>query len=467
MIKIGGQRIPTTLVLLVAADSLLIAGSLLLAIVVRFSLDDFGQVLSYLSNHWTPYRFLLAVVVCDVALYFNDLYDFRLLTSKSEILGRLTQAYGIICLALAVSYFAVPDLGFGRGIAVLAAPVSLSLTIAWRLILFQRGHAFGAPERMLIMGTGPAGISLARDVLSRPELRLKIVGFLDEKGENIGLSLVNPRIIGATADVESIVEREKVNHVVLSLAERRGHTPVRQLLHLKFAGVKVEDAHSFWERMAGRIILEHLSPSWLILSDGFRKSILLTWTKRLIDLLVSLVAIALSLPLFVFVAAAIWIESGGPVFFRQERTGLKGRPFQILKFRSMRTDAEAGGPRWASSNDARITRVGKLIRKYRIDELPQMFNVLKGEMSVVGPRPERPHFVSMLEEQIPFYGLRHSVRPGITGWAQVKYQYGGSIGETKTKLEYDLFYIKHLSITLDLVTIFETVKVMLSGQGAK
>lgn len=467
MIKIGGQRIPTTLVLLLAADSFLITGSLLFAIVVRFSVGEYGQVLGYLYGHWTPYRFLLAVVVCDVALYFNDLYDFRLLTSKSEILGRLTQAYGIICLVLAVSYFIVPELGFGRGIAVLAAPVSLSLTIAWRLILFQRGHALGAPERMLIMGTGPAGISLARDVLSRPELKLKIVGFLDEKGENIGVSLVNPRIIGATADVETIVERERVNHVVLSLAERRGHTPVRQLLHLKFAGVRVEDAHSFWERMAGRIILEHLSPSWLILSDGFRKSILLTWAKRIIDVLVSLVAIVLSLPLFLVVAVAIWIESGGPIFFQQERTGLKGRPFQILKFRSMRTNAEEEGPKWASNNDARITGVGRWIRKYRIDELPQMFNVLKGEMSVVGPRPERPHFVSMLEEQIPFYGLRHSVRPGITGWAQVKYQYGGSVGETKTKLEYDLFYIKHLSITLDLVTIFETAKVMLSGRGAK
>ena len=467
MIKIGGQRIPTTLVLLLAADSLLITGSLLLAIIIRFSVGDYGSVPAYLLARWTPYRFLLAIVVCDLALYFNDLYDFRLLTSKSEILGRLTQAYGVICLALATSYFIVPELGFGRGIAVLAAPLSLSLTIAWRLILFQRGHTLGSPERMLIMGTGPAGISLARDVLSRPELKLKIVGFLDERGANIGKSLVNPRIIGATADVESIVERERVNHVVLSLAERRGHTPVRQLLHLKFAGIKVEDAHSFCERMAGRIILEHLSPSWLILSDGFRKSILLTWAKRLIDVLVSLTAIALSLPLFLVVAAAIWLESGRPILFQQERTGLRGRPFQIVKFRSMRTDAEEEGPKWASSNDARITRVGRWIRKYRIDEMPQMFNVLKGQMSVVGPRPERPHFVSMLEEQIPFYGLRHSVRPGITGWAQVRYQYGGSIGETKTKLEYDLFYIKHLSITLDLVTIFETVKVMLSGRGAK
>jgi len=467
MLKIGGQRLPTILLLLIATDSILIVTGLLAAISLRFSVGDYGPLGSYLAGRWTIYRLVLATLVCDLALYFNDLYDFRLITSKSEILGRLTQAYGITCLVLAASYFIVPELGFGRGIAVLAAPLSLGLTIAWRLLLFERGYTFGTSERMLIMGTGPAGISLARDVLARPELKLKIVGFLDERGENIGKSLVNPCIIGATADVESIVEQEKIDRVVLSLTERRGCTPVRQLLHLKFAGVKVEDAHSFCERMTGRIILEHLSPSWLILSDGFRKSVLLTWTKRMLDVVVSLVAIVVSLPLFIIITMAIWLESGSPVLFRQERTGLRGKPFQILKFRSMRNDAEKHGPKWASSDDSRVTRTGKWIRKYRLDELPQMFNVLKGEMSVVGPRPERPHFVSMLEDEIPFYGLRHSVRPGITGWAQVKYQYGGSVGETKTKLEYDLFYIKHLSIAMDLVTIFETIKVMLSGRGAK
>jgi sugar transferase (PEP-CTERM system associated) len=320
---------------------------------------------------------------------------------------------------------------------------------------------------MLIMGTGPTGISLARDVISRPELKLKVVGFLDERGENIGKSLVNPGIIGATADLETIAERENVDHVVLSLVERRGCTPVRQLLHLKFAGVKVEDAHSFYERITGRIILEDLSPSWLILSDGFRKSPLLTWTKRTLDVILSLTALVVLSPLFIVVALAIWLDSGSPILFRQERAGLRGKTFQILKFRSMYNNAEKNGPQWASENDNRITRAGQWIRRYRIDELPQVINVLSGEMSVIGPRPERPDFIAMLEEQIPYYSLRHSVRPGITGWAQVRYQYGGSVGETKTKLEFDLFYIKHMSIMLDLVTLFETSKVMLSGRGAK
>jgi sugar transferase (PEP-CTERM system associated) len=251
------------------------------------------------------------------------------------------------------------------------------------------------------------------------------------------------------------------------LLERRGTMPVRQLLRLKFAGVKVDDAHTVYERMTGRIPLERLSPSWLILSEGFRKSTLLVLLKRAVDIVLSLVLLVLSIPLFAATAVAIWLESGSPILFRQERTGLNERTFMILKFRSMTQDAEKGGPQWAASADHRITRVGRWIRKYRIDELPQVINVLRGEMSIVGPRPERPEFVSMLEEQVPFYGLRHTLRPGITGWAQVKYQYGASVEETRTKLEHDLFYIKHLSIMLDFAVIFETIKVMLSGRGAK
>jgi sugar transferase (PEP-CTERM system associated) len=410
---------------------------------------------------------VIAILVCEISLYFNDLYDFRLMTTRSEILVRLLQAFGVACLALAVFYFVDPDLGFGRGIAALAAPLIVALTLGWRLVMVQHPETLGTSERMLIMGTGPTGISLARNILARPEMQLKVVGFLDEKGEDIGKSLVNPGIIGGVADVESIAQQEKIGHVVISLLERRGQMPVRQLLHLKFAGVKVEDAHSFFERMTGRIILERLSPSWLILSEGFSKSPMLVWVKRMIDVVVSLITLVVCVPLFALAALAIYIESGSPILFRQERTGLRGKTFRMLKFRSMRNNAEADGPQWASDGDRRITRVGKWLRKSRIDELPQAINVLRGEMSIVGPRPERPEFVSMLEEQIPYYGLRHSVRPGITGWAQVKYQYGASVEETKTKLEYDLFYIKHLSIMLDLAVLFETAKVMLSGRGAK
>jgi sugar transferase (PEP-CTERM system associated) len=279
--------------------------------------------------------------------------------------------------------------------------------------------------------------------------------------------LVNPGIIGAAADLEAIVRDQSIDHVVVSMMERRGRMPIRQLLHLKFAGVTVEDAHSVFERLTGQISLEHLNPSWLIFSDGFRKPVMLMWAKRACDVLVSLIASVLLLPVFVLIAAAIRIESGSPVLYRQRRVGFKDRSFLMLKFRSMNNNAEADGPCWAAKDDNRITRVGKWIRKLRLDELPQLINVLRGEMSLVGPRPERPEFVSFLEEQIPYYGLRHSVRPGITGWAQIKYQYGASVEETKSKLEFDLFYIKHLSVMLDLAILFETAKVMVTGRGAK
>lgn len=467
MLKIGGQKIPTPLLLLLAIDCFLIVLGLILATGLRLGINGFSYVVHYLMSWEIFFRFLLVILICEVSLYFNDLYDFRLMPTRNEIVVRLLQAYGIACLGLSVSYYVAPDLGFGRGIAALAAPVIVAMTLGWRLLLSRGPNTLGSAERMLIMGTGPTGISLARVILSRPELKLKVVGFLDEKGEDIGKSLVNPGIIGATEEVEDVVDREKIDHVVISLLERRGRMPVRQLLHLKFAGVKVEDAHAFYERMTGRIILERLSPSWLILSDGFRKSALLVWAKRAIDIVISLIALVFCVPVFIATSIAIWIETGSPIFYKQTRTGLRGRAFQMLKFRSMRVNAEAAGPQWAGENDRRITRVGRWIRKYRIDELPQFINVLRGEMSIVGPRPERPEFVSMLEEKIPFYGLRHSVRPGITGWAQVKYQYGASIEETETKLEHDLFYIKHLSIMLDLAVLFETAKVMLSGRGAK
>ncbi len=467
MLKIGGQKVPTSLLLLVLMDCSLIALGLILATFIRFSAEHYGASLAYLESWRTFSRFLLVLIVCEVSLYFHDLYDFRLMTTRNEILVRLLQSFGVACLAISVCYYVAPDLGFGRGIAALAAPLIIALTLGWRLVWARNARKTGASGRLLIMGTGPTGISLARDILSRPELKLKVIGFLDEKGENIGKSLVNPGIIGAAQDVQAIVQQENADHVVISLMERRGTMPVRQLLHLKFAGVHVEDAHSFYERMAGRIILERLSPSWLILSDGFRKSAMLVWAKRVVDVIVSTIALIVCLPLFAVVSAAIWLESGSPILFVQERTGLRGRSFQILKFRSMYNNAEEKGPQWAADSDSRITRVGRWIRKYRIDELPQFWNVLRGEMSIVGPRPERPEFVSMLEEEIPFYGLRHSVRPGITGWAQVKYQYGASVEETKTKLEHDLFYIKHLSIILDFVVLFETAKVMLSGRGAK
>jgi sugar transferase (PEP-CTERM system associated) len=465
MIKIGGQRVPTRTLLLIASDTLLVLLAVLLGVLLRFL--DFDQALAYIRQHQSFGRFSVVVVVCCVVLYFYDLYQPEILDRRIELFVRTSQALGTACLILAMLYYFDPSRSLGRGIAILASPFIILFTLGWRLFVGSAGWMMTDPERVLVVGTGAAGISVVREILAHPELHLQVVGFLDEKGQNIGKSLVNPGIIGGVSDLESVVGERKIRRLILSLAERRGNTPVRELLQMKFAGIAVEDAHSFHERTTGRIPLEHLAPSWLILSEGFSKSTLMTYGKRVSDIVASSLALVLALPIMVVVALAILVESGWPIFFRQERTGLNGRSFEIMKFRSMYQNAEANGPVWASADDRRVTRVGKIIRKCRFDELPQLLNVLRGEMSLVGPRPERPVFCRMLEEQIPYYGLRHSVRPGITGWAQIKYQYGGSVEEAKTKLEFDLFYVKHISMLLDFAILFETAKVVIYGRGAK
>jgi sugar transferase (PEP-CTERM system associated) len=322
-------------------------------------------------------------------------------------------------------------------------------------------------ERVLVLGTAQAGITVVREFLARPELNVKVTGFLDEKGENIGKSLVNPSIIGSVNQVSDIVKEKEVSRVILSLNERRGCTPVEQLLQLKFSGVEVEDAHSVYEKVTGKILLTNLPPSWLFLSNGFRKSRFLLAAKRCVDVAASLLGIILGLPLLGIIALAIWLETGFPILFRQERVGSGQRPFTILKFRSMFQDAEARGPSWAQNNDPRITGVGRILRKYRVDELPQLFNVLRGEMSLVGPRPEQTQLCQMLREVIPLYWRRHSIRPGITGWAQVNYRYGSTVEDAEQKLQYELYYIKNLSLKLDLAIILATFKVIFCGRGAR
>lgn len=465
MLKIGGQKVPTRTLLLLLCDGLLIIAGLFVGTALRF--HNFRLIQSYLLNPSTPYRLIWVVLTCTCALYYYDLYESRVLTRWRDLGVSMFQALGTACLALGILYYVDPDHSLGRGIALLSAPVILLFLLGWRLMVGSSGMALSHPETMLILGTGSAGIALVREVLQRPELNTKILGFLDENGENIGVSLVNPCIIGAVADVEQIALKKKADRVVLALKERRGQTPIKQLLHLKFAGIGVEDAHTFNERITGKILLENLSPSWLILSGGFRKSTLVLAAKRAADVIVALIGLLLTWPVFLLAGLAIWLESGRPIFFVQERVGLKGHSFGLVKFRSMRQDAEANGPQWAATNDDRVTRIGRFMRKTRIDELPQIWNVFRGEMSLVGPRPERPFFCQLLEEKIPLYALRHSVRPGITGWAQVKYQYGASVEDAKTKLEYDFFYIKHLSPVLDLAILFETAKVILKRRGAQ
>jgi sugar transferase (PEP-CTERM system associated) len=463
MPRIGSHQVPARTLLLVGVDVFGIVAALLIADALRLP----GSVLKNFDNGFFWFKVALIATVCWLSLYFNDLYDFQVVRRRTNLLVHVMQAMGASCLALAFIYFMAPSASLGRGIALLASPLILMILVGWRLSANATNLLARGNERVLLMGTGEAGISLVRDIIGHPEYNMKVVGFIDENGQDIGKSLVNPTILGATADLEEIVVREKVDRVVLALKERRGGMPIRQLLHLKFAGVGVEDVHSCFERLSGRIALEHLSPSWLILSDGFKKSTLSLVVKRTVDILASSVLLILVSPLLPLVALAIYLESGGPILFRQKRVGYKGREFEVLKFRSMVQDAEKNGPQWASQRDSRVTGVGQILRKTRLDEIPQLFNVFRGEMSLVGPRPERRVFCELLEEKIPFFNLRHSVRPGLTGWAQVRFRYGASLEDAKGKLEFDFFYIKNLSLLVDLAILFETVKVVVLGRGAQ
>jgi sugar transferase (PEP-CTERM system associated) len=275
-------------------------------------------------------------------------------------------------------------------------------------------------------------------------------------------------LVGRPEDIPSLVQQYEVDRIVVGLTDRRGQLPIAELLQAKLSGVYVEDATSMYERLTGKILIDDLKPSWMIFSDGFVVSRWTRMLKRGLDVALSSVGLLLSTPLMLLTAIAVYLDSPGPILYSQERVGERGRIFTVYKFRSMRADAEEDGtPQWARDGDDRVTRVGRFIRTARLDEMPQLWNVLRGDMSFVGPRPERPYFVEQLAREIPFYQQRHAVKPGVTGWAQVKYQYGSTIEDAMEKLRYDLYYIKHLSVALDLSIVFDTVKVILFGRGAK
>ena len=322
-------------------------------------------------------------------------------------------------------------------------------------------------RRVLILGVGPLARDLCQTLLSKRTGFTEVVGFLDKDASRVGERIVNPSIIGTYDQLFEIAERYQVHTVAVCLEDRRAVLPVQTLLDMKAMGRDVVDGHYLYEEESGRLSIDHLKPSALIFSTGFRRRLVTMLLKRFVDVFVAIIGILGLLPFVFLLAILIKLDSSGPIFYRQMRVGLRGRPYMIWKFRSMRQDAELSGARWASREDPRVSRVGRWIRKWRLDELPQLINVMKGEMSLVGPRPERPVFVQELRNTIPYYDLRHTVRPGITGWAQTRFRYGASKEDSHVKLQYDLFYVKNLSLILDLRIVIQTVKVMLMGEGAR
>jgi sugar transferase (PEP-CTERM system associated) len=455
----------TRIVALVCFEAALIALAVAAGAWLRLGGD--ARILFLVEFGWQ--KTLFVTVVCQLCLYYSDLYDFRTVSDRRELFVRLTQALGATSVILAVAYFWFPQLMLGRGVFILSAGVVLLVITGWRVAFEWITRALGPRERLLLIGTGPGAIELARELHElRHTLGVQIVGFVDPDPAKIGRPVLNPGVIGTIADVPAIVRAQRVDRVVVSLADARGKLPVDQLLEMKLNdGVAFDHLASVYEEYTGKIAVENLRPSWFIFSDGFRKSAVLLTVKRVIDLIVGGVGFVLALPIMGLVALLVKLTSRGAVLYHQARVGQQGHIFTVHKFRSMVTDAEADtGAVWSQPDDRRITPIGRFLRRSRLDELPQLWNVLRGDMSLVGPRPERPEFVRSLTDQIPFYGQRHVVRPGLTGWAQVRYTYGASVEDAMEKLQYDLYYIKNMSLALDLFVLFSTVKTVMQRQGA-
>jgi sugar transferase (PEP-CTERM system associated) len=410
---------------------------------------------------------LLIAVVCQMSLYYADLYELRVVSDRRELFIGVVQALSSTSFLLAAIYFWFPSLIIGRGVFVVSSTLVLIAVAGWRLLFEWLMRRVAPRERLLLVGTGPAAVSLAKELFARrQELGVEIVGFVDPDPTRVGAAVINPGVIGTIDDIPSLVRLRGVDRVVVSLADARGKLPMDKLLEMKLDGVTFDHLASVYEELTGKIAVENLRPSWLIFSSGFKKSRLVQNSKRLIDVTAGALGLLLLSPVMGVTALLVKWTSKGPAVYRQERVGQHGRLFTVYKFRSMRQDAEAGtGAVWAQKNDNRVTPIGRFIRKSRLDELPQLWNVLIGDMSLVGPRPERPEFVRQLTEQIPFYGQRHVVRPGLTGWAQVRYSYGSTVEDALEKLQYDLFYIKNLTIPLDLFVMFCTLKTVLLRRG--
>jgi len=452
---------------LVIVETVLLFAAALTATQIRFGSESSDVLFN--QRGWM--KLVMLTVVIQLAFYLFDLYDLPTTRRYRRVIINLVIALSVATVLLSILFYVVPALQLGRGVLLVDVTLILAVIPAWRLVVaWSAGHPqLGVRERVLILGSGDQAIELARATLERRASGFHIVGFVDNKPALIGKSLINPKVIGLTADIEGLVEQYQVDRIVVAVADRRGMFPTEELLNLSLSGrVAVEESARYYERLTGKIASEMLRPSWLIFSRGNRFSDFEHHVRRVLNAGFAAVGFVLSMPIMLLTALAVKLDSRGPVFYVQERVGKNGRTFKIFKFRSMRVGAEAKtGPVWAEEDDPRVTRVGRVIRKLRFDELPQFVNVIRGDMNFVGPRPERPMFVEQLGEIVPYYSQRHVVKPGLTGWAQIKYPYGASVEDSIEKLRYDLYYIKNQSLLLDAIIVFETIKIVMFGRGGR
>ncbi len=460
MIRLLNVYYPTRTVMLLLCEALIVSGCFLLATVGLLGWDD-----AYLNLFYEQglLKIAIATILSLLFSYYFDLYEPQIVSLRHEIYFRILLVLGFDCFVLSAAMYFYPDFAMDRG-RIYAVGMAL-LTPA--LIIWRRAYEWmvGQPlfrERVYVLGAGDFARSIVETIRSRPDLGMEIVHWRDIDAEQDERKQIWVEELHHLAEATPPVHR-----IIVAMEGHRGELPVQELVDLRFRGITVEDVGTLRERLAGKIQLDGLRPSSFLYAEGFRIRPYQQFTRQIVSLLAAATGLLLFAPFFPFVLLGVRLSSKGPIFYRQRRVGKGGRPFDVIKFRSMFTDAEAAGARWATKNDSRVTRFGMFMRKTRIDEVPQLWNVLRGDMGFVGPRPERPEFIPMLSEALPFYYLRHLIRPGLTGWAQVRYGYGATMAEAREKLEYDLYYIKHMSLGLDLLIMFETIKTIVRRRGAQ
>ena len=463
MIRLFKVFIPVGTLALLVSEVLLVTSAFVFATYVVLEVDP----TIFLLYDGGLFRISLVLLSIIVGLHFHDLYSQIHVKSRVVLVQQLCLVMGVAFLTQGLIAYADASLRVPIRVMVMGSALAVVAIFFWRVLFSAFALQVVGRDRMLLVGGSPLLEDIGQFIADHPESGLEVAGYLDDRHQT-GTPLPGGKVLGAMESLADIVRATQPHRIVVGMFERRNRMPVSELLELRFAGNVIEEVANTYERVCGRVCLKEIRPSQLIFSGelGPRPQNLLY--QRISNVIVAVIGIVLSFPLMVLTALAVRLSSPGPVLYRQARVGLDDSLFTVYKFRSMRVDAEAAtGAVWAQKDDPRVTPVGRIIRRIRFDELPQLFNVLKGEMSIVGPRPERPEFVKALSEQIPYYRQRHCVRPGITGWAQVNYKYGDTLEDTITKLEYDLYYIKNMSMALDNYIIFHTLKAMLLSRGAQ
>lgn len=419
-------------------------------------------------------QIVLVLLLYLTAFYYADLYNFSELRIRREVVAAAVRGFSTLALTFGAILLFTDWLTLRSSTLLAHLVLVTAFVIAARTQLDGLLKRCGMSTRIAIVGTGPEARGLSKEILQRPETAHEVVCFLGTAGEAAEIELAAPNPgqravpVVQPASILDVAQRQRIKRILVATADVGADLPVAALLQCKAEGIAIEDGHTFYERLLGRILTDHLRPEWLIFSEGFTRSRWALITKRVIDITLAIALLVAAAPLCALIALAIALEDRGPVLFGQRRAGRHGAPFTLWKFRSMRVDAEAEtGPTWALANDPRVTRIGRWIRDLRLDEIPQAWNVLRGDMSFVGPRPERPEFVEILRAAIPYYDHRHTMRPGVTGWAQVNFPYGATVEEGRTKLEYDLYYLKNFSVAMDLLVVVRTLKIILFGWGSR